>query len=66
MAETAPDARRDALSARMFEATLGAFELLSVHLGLDLGLYAALRAGGPATAPELATQKGIHERYARE
>lgn len=43
------DARRDALATRLFEATLGALELLSVHLGLDLGLYEALRAGGPAT-----------------
>lgn len=60
------DGRRDALSARLFEATLGAFELLSVHLGLDLGLYEALRVGGPATAAELATRRGIHERYARE
>ncbi|MBM4407168.1 MAG: SAM-dependent methyltransferase, partial [Chloroflexi bacterium] len=60
------DGRRDALSARLFEATLGAFELLSVHLGLDLGPYEALRVGGPATAAELATRRGIHERYARE
>jgi SAM-dependent methyltransferase len=60
------DARRDALAERLFAATLGAFDLLSVHLGLDLGLYASLRADGPASPPELAARAGIHERYARE
>lgn len=59
-------ARRDALAGRLFEATLGAFDLLAIHLGLDLGLYAALQAGGPATAGELASRATIHERYARE
>ena len=63
---TGDDARRDALAGRLFEATLGAFDLLAVHLGMDLGLYAALRAGGPATAAELARRAGIHARYARE
>jgi 2-polyprenyl-3-methyl-5-hydroxy-6-metoxy-1,4-benzoquinol methylase len=61
-----PDARRDALAARLFEATLGAFDLLAIHLGLDLGLYAALREHGPATPAELAERAGIHRRYARE
>ncbi len=58
--------RRDALAGRLFEATLGAFDLLAVHLGLDLGLYAALDSGGPADASELASRAGIHVRYARE
>lgn len=60
------DARRDALAERLFAATLGAFDLLAIHLGLDLGLYAALRSHGPATAVELATRAGVHARYARE
>jgi 2-polyprenyl-3-methyl-5-hydroxy-6-metoxy-1,4-benzoquinol methylase len=59
-------ARRDALAERLFVATLGAFDLLAVHLGLDLGLYAALRDDGPATSGELAARAGIHVRYARE
>jgi len=59
-------ARRDALAGRLFEATLGAFDLLAVQLGLELGLYAALRDGGPASAPELADRAGIDRRYARE
>jgi 2-polyprenyl-3-methyl-5-hydroxy-6-metoxy-1,4-benzoquinol methylase len=68
MTTTLPDLaeRRDALVARLFDATLGAFDLLAVHLGLDLGLYRALHDGGPATSPELAARARVHERYARE
>lgn len=58
--------RRDALTARLFEATVGAFDLLAVHLGIDLGLYAALADRGPATAADLADRAGIDRRYARE
>ncbi len=65
-ASTPDDARRDALAGRLFEALLGTFDLLSVQLGIELGLYAALREGGPATAPELAERSGIDARYARE
>lgn len=61
-----PDERRDALAGRLFEATLGAFELLSVYLGDRLGLYAALRERGASTSDELATAAGIDARYARE
>jgi 2-polyprenyl-3-methyl-5-hydroxy-6-metoxy-1,4-benzoquinol methylase len=57
--------QRDALAGRLFEAALGAFDLLTIHLGLDLGLYEALRAG-PLTPTELATRAGIDRRYARE
>jgi SAM-dependent methyltransferase len=59
-------ARRDALAERLFEATLGALELFSIHLGYRLGLYAELAAGGPASAGELAARAGIDRRYARE
>jgi ubiquinone/menaquinone biosynthesis C-methylase UbiE len=58
--------RRDALAGRLFEAALGAFDLMTIHLGLDLGLYEALRRDGPATAGELASRAGIDARYARE
>ena len=53
MTMTAPqDAaeRRDALVGRLFEATLGAFDLLTIHLGAELGLYRALAERGPLTA----------------
>ena len=63
---TTDEPRRDALAERLFEATIGAFDLLTVHLGLDLGLYDALRRHGPSTPAELARRAGIDERYARE
>ncbi|HUQ44850.1 MAG TPA: class I SAM-dependent methyltransferase [Candidatus Limnocylindria bacterium] len=58
--------RRDALAGRLFEAALGAFDVLTVDLGLELGLYEALRRDGPATPGELASRAGIDARYARE
>jgi 2-polyprenyl-3-methyl-5-hydroxy-6-metoxy-1,4-benzoquinol methylase len=56
----------DALVGRLFEGTLGMMDVMSVYIGDRLGLYRALRDGGPATAGELATRGGIDERYARE
>jgi len=69
MTITAPDdaaARRDALAGRLFEAALGAFDLFTIHLGDQLGLYRALAEQGPMRPPELATAAGIAPRYARE
>ncbi|MDQ4018535.1 MAG: class I SAM-dependent methyltransferase [Actinomycetota bacterium] len=59
-------ARRDALVERLFEGTIEAVELLSVHLGVQLGLYAVLADGVARTPAELARDGGIAERYARE
>lgn len=58
--------RRDALAGRLFEATLGAFDLLAIHLGDRLGLYRSLVDDGPATPAELAARAAIAPRYARE
>jgi len=68
MTEFATDERPtpDALVARLFEASLGMFEVMAIYLGDRLGLYGALRDGGPATAPELASRAEIDARYARE
>lgn len=64
---TAPTAKTaDALVGRLFEATLGMMDVMSVYLGDRLGLYRALHEGGPATAGELATRGRIDARYARE
>jgi 2-polyprenyl-3-methyl-5-hydroxy-6-metoxy-1,4-benzoquinol methylase len=63
---TAADRSGDALVGRLFEASIGTFELMAVYVGDRLGLYRALHDGGPATAAELATRTGIAERYARE
>ncbi len=60
------EAGRDALVGRLFEAALGAFDLLGVYLGDRLGLYKALAERGPSTSAELAEAAGINERYARE
>lgn len=49
------------------ESALGYFRLLSMYLGLRLGLYDELMASGDGlTSAELATRAGIAERYARE
>jgi 2-polyprenyl-3-methyl-5-hydroxy-6-metoxy-1,4-benzoquinol methylase len=56
----------DALVGRLFEASIGMFEVMSVYLGDRLGLYRALNDGGAATTAELAARAGIDERYARE
>jgi 2-polyprenyl-3-methyl-5-hydroxy-6-metoxy-1,4-benzoquinol methylase len=54
-----------AFAERMAMAAIGAFELVTVELGMRLGLYTAL-AEAPATPPELAERAGIDARYARE
>lgn len=59
------EASRDAFAERHFEALLAAGELLSVHVGIELGLYEALTSA-PATPVELAERTSIHPRYARE
>ncbi len=58
--------RRDALVGRLFEATLGTFDLFTVYLGDRLGLYRALGASGAMTSSELAVQTGLSERYVHE
>lgn len=61
-----PERSTDAFVGRMFEASLGMFDVVSVYMGDQLGLYRALRDGGSATPGELASRAGIDERYARE
>ena len=56
----------DALVERLFGATLGALELFSVYLGVELGLYRTLERDGALTPQELADRAGIDPRYARE
>jgi 2-polyprenyl-3-methyl-5-hydroxy-6-metoxy-1,4-benzoquinol methylase len=56
----------DALVGRLFEASLGMLDILSVYLGDRLGLYRVLRDAGPATATDLAARAGIDDRYALE
>jgi len=59
-------ARRDELVERLFQATLGAWDVLAVYLGDRLGLYHTLSERGPTTPEQLATATDTHERYVRE
>ncbi|MBA2254086.1 MAG: class I SAM-dependent methyltransferase [Chloroflexi bacterium] len=56
----------DAFVGRIFEASTGMLDVMSVYLGDQLGLYRALHGGGRATAGELAAWGRIDQRYARE
>ena len=56
----------EALVGRLFEQTLGAFELFNVYIGERLDLYQVLATDGPATPEQLATRAGIAPRFARE
>ena len=56
----------EALVERVFAAGLGMGEILTIHLGVRLGFYRALRDRGPLSAPELSDQTTTFERYARE
>lgn len=63
---TIDEAEIEAFSGRLFLAGLAGFELLTVQLGRELGLYDTLARSGPVTAEELAAATGVAERYARE
>ena len=56
----------DALAERIFNSALGALDVLAIHVGSELGWYAALAEHGSATADELAAATGTNSRYARE
>jgi ubiquinone/menaquinone biosynthesis C-methylase UbiE len=60
------DAERQAFADRLFGSMLGYFDVLSIDLGLRLGLYRALAGGAAATSEEVAERAGIADRYARE
>jgi hypothetical protein len=60
---TSATSSADALAERLFGATLGALELFSVYLGVELGLYEALADRGPLRQGELARRAGIVPRY---
>jgi SAM-dependent methyltransferase len=66
MATQAEEAQRDALAERLFGAALGAYELMTVHLGDRLGYYRTLADAGEASSAELSAATRTHERYARE
>lgn len=59
-------ASADALTERLFAATIAALELETVYLGDRLGYYRSLDDSGPVTPAEFASATGTAERYARE
>jgi hypothetical protein len=66
MASSDATARRDALVERLFGATIAAMDLVTMYIGVRLGLYRALADSEGSTAQELAEATGLHERYVRE
>ena len=56
----------EAFGDQVFGDALGYFRVLSMYLGLRLGLYDALRDADGLTPVEFAERAGIDERYARE
>lgn len=65
-ARLGPAAQAQALASRVFEASLATAELMSMYLGLRLGLYQALADRVDCSAGELAEAAGITPRYAVE
>lgn len=62
-----PDvADADAVAQRLLESTLAFTEFLSIHLGMELGMYDALQGAGALTSAQLASRADVAERYARE
>ncbi|GAB3956273.1 class I SAM-dependent methyltransferase [Streptomyces sparsus] len=55
-----------AFSLRLFGAGLASAELMTCFLGLELGLYEALRRTGPATAAQVAEEADLDARMVRE
>jgi 2-polyprenyl-3-methyl-5-hydroxy-6-metoxy-1,4-benzoquinol methylase len=58
--------QRDELVERLFAASLGMGEVLTVYLGDTLGLYRALDRVGPMSPAELANETGTFARFVRE
>jgi 2-polyprenyl-3-methyl-5-hydroxy-6-metoxy-1,4-benzoquinol methylase len=58
--------QRDELVERLFAASLGMGEVLTVYLGDTLGFYRTLDRVGPMSSAELANETGTVERFVRE
>src|SRR3954447_6974501 len=57
---------QDALAERLFIEGLGSFHMVTVYLGVQLGLFEALSKAPAITADELAAAANIDPRYAAE
>ncbi|SCD74103.1 MULTISPECIES: class I SAM-dependent methyltransferase [unclassified Streptomyces] len=63
---TPPEGSAQAFSVRLFGAGLASAELMTCFLGLELGLYDALRRTGAASAARVAEESGLDARMVRE
>jgi 2-polyprenyl-3-methyl-5-hydroxy-6-metoxy-1,4-benzoquinol methylase len=59
-------AERDAFAQWVFQETTAALEMLTVYLGVRLGLYRRLAESGPMSPRQLAARSGLDQRYVRE
>ncbi|MGI8407599.1 MAG: SAM-dependent methyltransferase [Actinomycetota bacterium] len=66
MGPSTAEEQAEAFVGRIFDAALGAVDMMTIYIGDRLGLYRDLNDGGPATPSELASRCSINERYARE
>jgi 2-polyprenyl-3-methyl-5-hydroxy-6-metoxy-1,4-benzoquinol methylase len=55
-----------ALADRVFASVLGALDVLTIHIGDQLGLYDLLHRRGPLGVADVADATGVHPRYTRE
>ncbi len=60
------EAQRDAFADRVFDASLGFVDTMTIYLGDRLGMYAEIAAAGSVTAGALAHKLALDERYVRE
>lgn len=60
------ETRLNAFMGKILGDLGGAYSVAMVRMGERLGLYRALKEGGPATAGELADRLGLSARYVRE
>ena len=64
--QTFDEAKLEAFCGRLFNATIEMTEVATLYFGEQLGLYDALKEKGPITAPKLAAELGLSERYLSE
>ena len=58
--------QRDAFVERLLDSAGGVFDIFTIHIGNQLGLYQTLTEAGPLTSVDLAARTNTHERYIRE
>ncbi|MFH1474923.1 MAG: methyltransferase domain-containing protein [Chloroflexota bacterium] len=63
---TSDDTTARELADRILDATLGLFDIATIYVGEQLGLYRALGSSAAMTPSELASATGTGERFVRE